>query len=446
MTTADIHRETLHRETLHRDNLHRAILAAWRIEQPRLITSLARMLRDVPLAEDLTQEALVAALEHWPVTGIPEKPGAWLMASAKNRALDHLRRGQMLKRKHDVIAAEMVQEQEAVPDFDSALDDDIGDEMLRLIFTACHPLLAREARAALALRMVCGLTTEEIARAFLQPAATIGQRIVRAKRTLSQSGLAYETPRGDELSARLASVLEVVYLIFNEGYTAARGEDWLRPQLCHEALRLGRVLTAIAPHEPEAFGLLALMELNASRTAARTDAQGEPILLLEQNRALWDQLQIRRGALALARARDLAGGQMLGGGMGNYALQAAIVACHAGAATAGETDWPRIAELYADLAALAPSPIVELNRAVAVGMAEGPQAALTMVDRLADEPALKNYHLLPTVRGDLLHKLGRYQEAAAAFEAAAALTGNKREHDLLKRRAAEAAHAARSSF
>ncbi len=307
MTAADIHSQTLHHE-----NLHRTILAVWRIEQPRLITSLARMLRDVPLAEDLTQEALVGALEHWPVTGIPEKPGAWLMASAKNRAVDHLRRGQMLKRKHDVIAADMAEEQQAVPDFDSALDDDIGDEMLRLIFTACHPLLSREARAALALRMVCGLTTEEIARAFLQPAATVAQRIVRAKRTLSQSGLAYETPRGDELAPRLASVLEVVYLIFNEGYTAARGEDWLRPQLCHEALRLGRVLTAIAPHEPEAFGLLALMELNASRTVARTDAEGEPILLLEQNRALWDQLQIRRGFLALSRARELGGAQMLG--------------------------------------------------------------------------------------------------------------------------------------
>jgi predicted RNA polymerase sigma factor len=310
--------------------------------------------------------------------------------------------------------------------------------MLRLIFTACHPLLAREARAALALRIVCGLTTEEIARAFLQPAATIGQRIVRAKRTLSQSGLAYETPRGDELSARLASVLEVVYLIFNEGYTAARGEDWLRPQLCNEALRLGRVLTAIAPHEPEAFGLLALMELNASRTAARTDAQGEPVLLLEQNRELWDQLQIRRGLLALGRAREL------GGASGNYALQAAIIACHARAGTADETNWPRIAALYAELAALTPSPIVELNRAVAVGMAEGAEAALVIVDRLGGESALKNYHLLPAVRGDLLHKLGRYEEAHAAFESAAALTGNKREHDLLKRRAAESVSAATS--
>jgi predicted RNA polymerase sigma factor len=345
----------------------------------------------------------------------------------------------MLARKHQAIVAAMAGEEEAMPDFDSALDDDIGDEMLRLVFTACHPLLSRDARAALALRMVCGLTTEEIARAFLQPAATIAQRIVRAKRTLSDSGLGYETPRGEELSQRLASVLEVVYLIFNEGYTAAHGADWLRPQLYHEALRLGRMLTAVAPHEPEVFGLLALMELNASRTAARTDAQGEPILLLEQNRALWDLLQIRRGLLALARAHELDGAG------GNYALQAAIVACHARAATAEETNWPHIAALYAKLAAAMPSPIIELNRAVAVGMAEGPDAALVIVERLADEPALKNYHLLPTVRGDLLHRLGRYEEACSAFEAAAALTGNRREHDLLKRRAADAAHAARSS-
>ena len=424
---------------LERENTHRAILAVWRIEQPRLITSLARMLRDVPLAEDLTQEALVAALEHWPVTGVPEKPGAWLMASAKNRALDHVRRNRMLARKNDVIAADMAEEQQAMPDFDAALDDDIGDEMLRLIFTTCHPLLSLEARAALALRVVCGLTTEEIARAFLQSPATVAQRIVRAKRTLSESGLAYETPRGEELSLRLASVLDVIYLIFNEGYTAARGEDWLRPQLCNEALRLGRVLVAIAPYEPEVFGLLALMELNASRAAARTDAQGDPILLLEQNRALWDQLQIRRGLLALRRAQEL------GGAKGNYALQAAIIACHAGAATPAETDWPRIAALYAELATLTPSPIVELNRAVAAGMAEGPQPALAMLDRLAGEPMLKNYHLLPTVRGDLLHKLGRYEEARAAFEAAAALTGNKREHDLLKCRAAESASAATPS-
>src|ERR1700716_1195127 len=415
---------------------HRAILAVWRIEQPRLITSLSRMLRDVPLAEDLTQEALLAALEHWPMTGIPEKPGAWLMATAKRRALDHLRRHQMLARKHEMVAWDMAQEQQAMPDWDSALDDDIGDELLRLIFTACHPRLSREARAALALRMICGLTTEEIARAYLLPEATIAQRIVRAKRTLSDSGLAYETPHGAELAERLSSVLEGVYLIFNEGYAAARGQDWLRPQLCNEALRLGRVLTSIAPDEPEAHGLLALMELNASRTAARTDAVGEPILMLDQNRSLWDQLQIRRGMQALGSARELDGAG------GFYALQAAIIACHAPAPTADETDWPRISGLYAELAALVRSPVIELNRAVAVGMAEGPEAALVIVDRLAHEPALKNYHLLGSVRGDLLHKLGRYEEARAAFEAAATLTGNRREHDLLRRRAAEAADAA----
>jgi RNA polymerase sigma factor (sigma-70 family) len=302
-------------------DINRTILAVWRIEQPRLITSLSRMLRDVPLAEDLTQEALLAAIEHWPTTGVPEKPGAWLMAIAKRRALDHLRRRQMLARKHAMVARDLEQEQQAMPDLDSALDDDIGDELLRLIFTACHPRLSREARVALALRMICGLTTEEIARAFLLPDATIAQRIVRAKRTLSESGLAYQTPRGAELSQRLSSVLEVVYLIFNEGYTAARGEDWLRPQLCHEALRIGRVLTSIAPHEPEAHGLLALMELNASRIAARTNAAGEPILLLEQNRALWDRRQIRLGLQALGRAREL------NGAGGYYALQGAIIAC-----------------------------------------------------------------------------------------------------------------------
>jgi RNA polymerase sigma factor (sigma-70 family) len=420
-------------------DIHHTIQAVWRIEQPRLITSLARMLRDVPLAEDLTQDALLAALEHWPATGIPEKPGAWLMATAKRRALDHLRRGQMLARKHEMLASDMEQEQQAMPDWDTALDDDIGDELLRLVFTACHPLLSREARAALALRMICGLTTGEIARAFLLPEATIAQRIVRAKRTLSESGLGYETPRGEELSERLASVLEVVYLIFNEGYTAARGAHWLRPQLCHEAVRMGRVLISIAPHEPEAHGLLALMELNASRTAARTDAAGEPILLLEQNRALWDQLQIRRGMQALGRAREL------GGAGGFYALQAAIIACHAEASTAAQTEWSRISGLYAELAALARSPVIELNRAVAVGMAEGPEAALVIVDGLAHEPALKTYHLLGSVRGDLLQKLGRFEEARAAFEAAAELAGNRREQDLLKRRAAEAADAAMSS-
>jgi RNA polymerase sigma factor (sigma-70 family) len=420
-------------------DIHRTILAVWRIEQPRLITSLSRMLRDVPLAEDLTQEALLAALEHWPKAGVPEQPGAWLMATAKRRALDHLRRGQMLARKHAIVARDMEREQQAMPDWDAALDDDIGDELLRLIFTACHPLLSREARTALALRMICGLTTEEIARAFLLPETTIAQRIVRAKRTLSESGLAYETPRGEQLSERLSSVLEVVYLIFNEGYTAARGEHWLRPQLCHEALRMGRVLTAIAPFEPEAHGLLALMELNASRTAARTDNAGEPILLLEQNRGLWDQLQIRRGMQALGRAREL------GGAGGYYVLQAAIIACHAEATTAGETDWPRISGLYEELASVVRSPIVELNRAVAVGMAEGPAAALPMVERLAHEPVLKTYHLLGSVRGDLLHKLGRFEEARAAFEAAAGLAGNKREQDLLRRRAAEAGAAAVST-
>lgn len=411
-------------------DIHRTILAVWRIEQPRLLTSLSRMLRDVPLAEDLTQEALVAALEHWPDTGVPEKPGAWLMATAKRRALDDLRRRSMLARKHEMLIRDLEQEQLTMPDRDTALDDDIGDELLRLIFTACHPRLSREARAALALRMICGLTTEEIARAFLQPEATIAQRIVRAKRTLSESGLAYETPRGAELSERLASVLEVVYLIFNEGYTAARGDEWLRPQLCRDALRMGRVLTLVAPQEAEAHGLLALMELNASRTAARTDVSGDPILLMDQNRARWDQLQIRRGLTALARAHEL------GGGRGFYALQAAIVACHARAATADETDWARIVALYAELAALVPSPIVELNRAVAIGMAEGPAAALSIVDRLACEPALKNYHLLASVRGDLLCKLGRHAEARTAFEIAAALAGNRREQEMLKRRAA----------
>lgn len=412
---------------------HRAILAAWRVEQPRLITGLARMLRDVPLAEELTQEALVAALERWPQTGVPERPGAWLMASAKRRALDHLRRRTMLARKHAMVAHELESEQQAMPDLDAPLDDDIGDEMLRLVFTACHPRLPREARAALALRMVCGLTTAEIARAFLLPEATIGQRIVRAKRTLSESGLAYETPRGEELSQRLGSVLEVVYLIFNEGYTAARGEDWLRPQLCNEALRLARVLIAVAPQEPEAHGLLALMELNASRAAARTGPDGDPILLLDQDRRRWDQLQIRRGLVALARALAL------GGADGPYVLQASIVACHARAAEATETNWPQIAALYGRLAAVAPSPVVELNRAIAVGMAQGPAAGLALVERLAGEPALAAYHLLPSVRGDLLLKLGRRDEARAAFEAALALAENRRERDLLRRRADEAA-------
>jgi RNA polymerase sigma factor (sigma-70 family) len=410
---------------------HAAILAAWRIEQPRLITSLSRMLRDVPLAEELTQDALVAALEAWPSSGVPEHPGAWLMATAKRRALDHLRRGKMLARKHEMLALDFEREQQAMPDFDASLDDDIGDEMLRLIFTACHPKLSRDAAAALALRMICGLTTEEIARAFLVPEATISQRIVRAKRTLSESGLAYETPRGEALSERLASVLEVVYLIFNEGYAASRGDDWMRPQLCHEALRLGRVLVSIAPREPEAHGLLALMELNASRAAARIDAEGEPILLLEQDRTRWDFVQIRRGLQALGRARDL------GGEGGYYVLQAEIIACHARADTADATNWPRIAELYERLSARVRSPVIELNRAVAVGMAEGPQAGLAIVEAISGEPALRSYHLLPGVRGDFLQKLGRHDEARAAFEMAAALAGNRRDRDLMQRRARE---------
>jgi RNA polymerase sigma factor (sigma-70 family) len=414
----------------------RTILAVWRIEQPRLITSLSRMLRDVPLAEDLTQDALVAALEHWPATGVPDNPGAWLMATAKRKALDHLRRRKMLAEKHGVIQNDLEREQESMPDLDAALDDGIGDELLRLLFTACHPLLSREARAALALKMICGLTTEEIARAFLISETTVSQRIVRAKRTLSESGLGYETPRAEELSERLASVLEIVYLVFNEGFTAASGDQWQRPLLCNEALRLGRMLTQLAPHEPETHGLLALMELNASRSAARIDAQGDPVLLMDQNRALWDRLQIGRGVRLLARAHEL------GGAGGFYALQADIVACHARASGADDTDWRAIARLYGQLAALVASPVIELNRAVAVGMADGPQAALCIVDRLAGEGALKAYHLLPTVRGDLLQKLGRHGEARAAFEEAAALTANTREREMLKRRAAEAADAA----
>ena len=394
------------------------------------------MLRDVPLAEELTQDALLAALEHWPLSGIPERPGAWLVTTAKRRALDHLRRSRMLARKHEQVARELEAEQQAMPDLEAVLDDDIGDEMLRLIFTACHPLLSQEARVALALRMICGLTTEEIARAFLVSEAAIAQRIVRAKRTLSESGLVYETPRGEDLSERLATVLEVVYLIFNEGYTAATGEHWLRPQLCQEALRIGRILTSIAPGEPEAHGLLALMELNASRNVARTDAAGAPVLILEQNRALWDLLQIRRGMRALVRAREL------GGAFGFYALQAAIIACHARAATAAETNWTQIAALYSELTRRVESPVIELNRAVAVGMADGPAAGLEIVERLAGEPALKNYHLLESVRGDLLYKLRRFEEAKAAFAAAADLAGNQRERDFLQRRAVEAANAA----
>jgi RNA polymerase sigma factor (sigma-70 family) len=419
MTAADIDRVI--RATIH---------ATWRVVQPRLIATLSRMLRDVPLAEELTQDALVAALESWPIIGVPENPGAWLMTTARRRALDHLRRGKMLADKHDMLARDMLQEQAIVPDFEAALDDDIGDELLRLVFTACHPILSREARAALALRMICGLTTSEIARAYLVSEATISQRIVRAKRTLSESGLAYETPSGEALSARLASVLEVVYRIFNEGYSAARGEEWLRPQLCDEALRMGRVLAGLAPDEPEVHGLIALMDLNASRARARTDANGDPILLMDQDRTLWDQLQIRRGQRSLDRAGEL------GGAGGFYALQAAIAACHATADFAAATNWRRIAQLYAELAQLVRSPIIELNRAVAVGMAEGPQAGLDVVDAIAGEPALTAYHHLPAVRGDFLQKLGRIAEARLAFEAAAQLATNGRERALMQRRAA----------
>ena len=408
---------------------HRAILAVWRTEQQRLVAILARMLRDVPLAEELAQEALVLALERWPKDGVPESPRAWLITAAKRRAIDHIRRSQMLARKHETLARELESEQGAMPDLDAALDDDIGDDILRLIFTACHPLLSKEARAAFTLRMVGGLTTEEIARAFLSSEAAIAQRIVRAKRTLSDSGLAYETPRGEELKERLSAVLEVIYLIFNEGYAATTGEDWMRPQLCEEALRLGRILAALAPNEPEAHGLLSLMELHASRAPARTDEAGEPILLLDQNRARWDRLLIRRGLAALARAEEL------GGAGGFYALQAAILACHARAPAAAETDWKQIATLYTELASLTRSPVVELNRAIAVGMAEGAQAGLLIVDQLADEPLLKAYHLLPSVRGDLLQKLGRHAEARTEFERAAALAGNARERAFLLRRA-----------
>jgi RNA polymerase sigma factor (sigma-70 family) len=409
---------------------HRAIDAVWRIEAPRLIAGLARIVRDVGLAEELAQDALVTALNEWPVRGIPDNPGAWLIAAAKNRAIDALRRRKMLARKHAEIARE-IEEEPATheEELEAALDDEIGDDLLRLIFTACHPVLSVEARAALTLRLLGGLTTDEIARAFLVPEPTVAQRIVRAKRTLADAKVPYEVPRGDELSERLASVLGVIYLIFNEGYAATAGDDWLRPGLCEDALRLIRTLMELAPLEPEVHGLAALLEIQASRFAARTNAAGEPVLLLDQDRTRWNALLIRRGLDSLARAARL------GGARGPYVLQAEIAACHARAVTAADTDWPRIAELYAELAAAAPSPIVDLNRAVAVSMAEGPAAGLALVDTLADEPALKGYHLLPSVRGDLLAKLGRTAEARAELERAAELTRNARERDLLLERA-----------
>jgi RNA polymerase sigma-70 factor, ECF subfamily len=417
---------------------HRTIEAVFRIEQAKLIAGLARIVRDVGLAEELAQDALVAALEQWPQSGIPDKPGAWLMTAAKHRAIDIFRRNKLLERKHKELGYELEIEQEtAQPDFDAAIDDDIGDDLLRLIFISCHPILAPEARAALTLRLLGGLTAEEIARAFLVPEPTIAQRIVRAKRALADARVPFEVPRGEDLEARLSSVLSVIYLIFNEGYSATAGEDWMRPQLCGEALRLGRILAELAREEPEVHGVVALMEIQASRFGARTGPSGEPVLLLDQNRAGWDQLLIRRGFAALERAEGVA--RAAGRAPGPYALQAAIAACHARAPTAEETDWARIVGLYGALGELTPSPIVELNRAVALAMLFGPAAGLEIVDALTAEPALKNYHLLPSVRGDLLKKLGRVEEARAEFERAAALTRNARERALLLDRAAACA-------
>ena len=412
-------------------DIHRTIDAVWRIESARLIAALARIVRDVGLAEELAQDALVIALEQWPESGVPRNPGAWLMATAKHRAIDRIRRNVALERKHEEIGRDLeIQQEIAAADFDAALEDDVGDDLLRLIFTACHPVLSTEARVALTLRLLGGLTTDEIARAFLVAEPTIAQRIVRAKRTLAAARVPFEVPHGDERDARLSSVLSVIYLIFNEGYSATAGEDWMRPSLCEEALRLGRILAELAPHEPEVHGLVALMEIQASRARARVGPSGEPIPLLEQNRGRWDQLLIRRGFTALLRA------EALGGALRPYTLQAAIAACHARARTAEETDWERIVALYDALAQLSPSPIVELNRAVAIAMAFGPAAGLELVDALTAEPSLKAYHLLPSVRGDLLAKLGRFDEARAEFERAASLTRNARERALLLERAA----------
>ncbi len=408
---------------------HRAIDAVWRIESARIIAGLARIVRDVGLAEELAQDALVAALERWPASGVPDHPGAWLMATAKHQAIDLLRRRTRLERKHEELGRALETQRETVmEDLDAAIDD-IGDDLLRLMFVACHPVLSTEARVALTLRLLGGLTTAEIARAFLVSEPTVAQRIVRAKRTLAEARVPFEVPRGAELAARLSSVLEVIYLIFNEGYSATAGDDWTRPALCEDALRLSRILAGLMPKEPEVHGLVGLMEIQASRLRARTGPSGEPVLLLDQDRARWDPLLIRRGLAALKRAHEL------GGALGPYALQAAIAACHARARTASETDWARIAALYDALAQLAPSPIVELNRAVAVAMAFGPAAGLELVDGLRSEPSLKVYHLLPSVRGDLLTKLGRFDEARAEFERAAAITQNGRERALLLERA-----------
>jgi RNA polymerase sigma factor (sigma-70 family) len=404
------------------------------MESAKLVAGLARIVRDVGLAEELAQDALVAALEQWPESGVPDKPGAWLMAAAKHRAIDMLRRRSLAERKHEEIGRELEARQEAaVAEIETAVDDDIGDDLLRLMFTACHPVLSTEARVALTLRLLGGLTTDEIARAFLVPEPTVAQRIVRAKKALSAARVPFEVPRGEDRAARLSSVLEVVYLVFNEGYAATAGDDWLRPALCEEALRLGRVLAELVPGEPEVHGLVALMEIQASRARARTGPSGQPVLLLDQDRARWDYLLINRGLAALERA------ERLGGALGFYVLQAAIAACHARARTADETNWARIAVLYGALAEVAPSPVVELNRAVAVSMASGPAAGLELVDRLAAEPSLRGYHLLPSVRGDLLAKLGRTDEARVEFERAASLTRNARERDLLLARAAACA-------
>jgi RNA polymerase sigma factor (sigma-70 family) len=407
----------------------RAIETVWKMESAKVIAGLARIVRDVGVAEDLAQDALVSALEQWPSSGIPRNPAAWLMAAAKHRAIDLFRRHKMLERKHQELGYELETQQETVPDLAAALDDDVGDDMLRLVFTACHPVLSTEARVALTLRLLGGLTTGEIARAFLVSEPTIAQRIVRAKRTLADAKVPFEVPRGADLAGRLSSVLEVIYLIFNEGYAATAGDDWMRPGLCEDALRLGRILAELAPEEPEVHGLVGLMEIQASRAAARTRTSGEPILLLDQDRGRWDQLLIRRGLAALERAGRL------GAARGPYVLQAEIAACHARARTAGETDWARIVALYGELARLMPSPVVELNRAVAVSMASGPAAGLDLVDALVSDPALKHYHLLPSVRGDLLMKLGRGDEARPEFERAAALTKNARERELLLARA-----------
>jgi RNA polymerase sigma-70 factor (ECF subfamily) len=408
---------------------HRAVEAVWRIESARLIAGLARMVRDVGVAEDLAQDALLVALERWPQTGVPDNPGAWLMATARRRAIDLLRRDRLLERKHAELGYELEGGDDAAAGLDAALDDPVGDDLLRLVFTACHPVLAPEARVAMTLRLLGGLTTSEIARAFLVPEPTVAQRIVRAKRTLSAAGVPFEVPRTAELPERLESVLEVVYLIFNEGYSATAGDDWVRPALCEDALRLGRIVAELLPAEAEVHGLVALMEIQASRLRARVGPGGQPVLLLDQDRARWDRLLIGRGLAALERA------QALGGARGRYAVQAAIAACHARARTAEETDWVRIAALYQALAQLAPSPVVELNRAVAVGMAFGPAAGLELVDALLEEPLLRGYHLLPSVRADLLAKLGRRREARDELRRAAALTQNARERALLLARA-----------